>query len=74
MATKNRTSSMSPKTQEAADRSHTESAATGAKEVLPFSRREQIPANGNTITNHNNRGNTHLRGKNLAYATRKVKK
>jgi hypothetical protein len=67
MATKNRTQ-MSPKTEQAQERSHTEH-----KESLPLGRREETPADGHKMSDHNSKGNSNLRGKNLAWATRKAK-
>jgi hypothetical protein len=72
MATKNRTQ-MSPKTEQAQERSHTEAKEAEHKEVLPLGRREQMPSDGHKMSNHNDKGNSNLRGKNLAWATRKVK-
>ncbi len=64
---------MSDKTKAAEDRSHKSAEAAGAQEHLPMGRREQMPSDGHTMSNHNNKGNSNLRGKNLAYATRKHK-
>lgn len=73
MSTKNRTQ-MSPKTEQAADKSHMEGHEGGPKESLPQGRREQmIAGERHPMSNHNGKGNSNLRGKNLDYATRKVK-
>ena len=46
----------------------------GANELLPLGRRERMPSDGgDRMSDHNNRGNSNLRGKNLAHATRKHK-
>jgi len=73
MATKNRTE-MSSKTEQALDKAHTAGHEAGAKEALPMGRREQMPAPAHGFSDHNSKGNSNLRGKNLAYATRKMKK
>lgn len=74
MSIKNRNASMSDKTKAAQDRSHVEGHEGGPKESLPMGRREQmIAGEKHPVSDHNIKGNTNLRGKNLAYATRKVK-
>lgn len=65
--------SMSDKTKAAEDRAHTEGKESGPKESLPMSRREQLPTPVHGMSDHNSKSNTNLRGKNLAYATRKFK-
>lgn len=72
MATKNRTE-MSPKTEQALDKAHASAHEAGAKEALPMGRREQMPAPAHGFSDHNKKGNQNLRGKNLAYATRRIK-
>jgi hypothetical protein len=75
MSTKNRTElKESPKTEAAEERAHTEGHPAGAKEALPMGRRERMPSDGHTMSNHNSKGEPNRRGKNLAYATRKFKK
>ncbi len=64
---------MSDKTKAAEERASKPAKAADAQEHLPMGRREQMPSDGHSMSNHNNRGNSNLRGKNLAYATRKAK-
>jgi hypothetical protein len=72
MSTKNRTE-MSSKTEQALDKAHTAGHEAGAKESLPMGRRERMPAAEHGFSDHNKKGNTNLRGKNLKYATRRIK-